>query len=245
MIQTTVVLLPGLDGTEVFFRPLMERLPPTILPLALNYPDAGPHGYPGLLDFVRQKLTRFPHYVVLASSFSGPLAVMLAAAEQQKVRGVILVATFASSPNGRLSRLRFFVRTPLVAVLRFARRLPIWTRRPREDRLRIAKEETWSRVSARNLAGRARAALGADLCETLSRCIQPLLCVAYDADDVVPLQCADEIRRHCRHARCVILPGGHLAMFSDPGPLAAEIVRFVEMDCVTTGFSHAQSGAPA
>ena len=67
--------------------------------------------------------------------------------------------------------------------------------------------------------------------EALTRCEQPLLCVTYDADDVVPPRCADEIRRHCAHARRVTLPGGHLAMFSDPGPLAAEIVQFVETDC--------------
>jgi pimeloyl-[acyl-carrier protein] methyl ester esterase len=243
VIDTTLVLLPGLDGTEVFFRPLMERLPATIRPLALNYPDAGPHGYRALLDFVRRELADIPRYVVLASSFSGPLAVMLAAAEPRKVRGVILAATFASSPNAPLTRLRFVVRTPLVAVLRFARRLPIWMLRPRQDALRIAKQETWTRVSARGLAGRARAALGADMRETLGRCRQPFLCVTYDADDVVPPWCADEIRGHCTHARRVTLPGGHLAMFSDPGLLAAEIVRFVEVDCAPAGVRHSQTAS--
>jgi pimeloyl-ACP methyl ester carboxylesterase len=69
--------------------------------------------------------------------------------------------------------------------------------------------------------------------ETLRGCEQPLLCVTYEADAVVPLSCADEIRDHCMHARRVTLPGGHLAMFTDPEPLAAEIVRFVEVDCAS------------
>jgi pimeloyl-ACP methyl ester carboxylesterase len=231
MIDTILVLLPGLDGTEVFFRPLMERLPPTIRPLPLNYPDGGPHDYRALLDFVRRELADIPRYAVLASSFSGPLAVMLAATEARRVRGVILAATFASSPSAPLALLRFAVRTPLVAVLRFARRLPIWILVPQRNALRIAKRETWSRVSAHGLAARARAALGADMRETLMRCGQPLLCVTYDMDRVVPPWCADEIQRHCMRARRVTLPGGHLAMFGDPGPLAAEIVRFVEVDC--------------
>jgi len=242
---TTLILLPGLDGTEVFFRPLMERLPTTLLPLALNYPAAGPHGYGALLDFVREELADIPRYVVLASSFSGPLAILLAASEPRKVRGVILAATFASSPGGSLTHLRFAVRTPLVAVLRFARRLPIWILRPRRDALRIAKQETWSRVSARALATRARAALGADMRETLRRCGQPLLCVTYDADDVVPARCADEIQGHCTQARRITLPGGHLAMFSDPEPLAAAIVRFVEVDCASAGVRLPQASASA
>lgn len=245
MIETTLVLLPGLDGTEVFFRPLMKRLPATIRPLALNYPDAGPYDYRALLDFVRGQLADIPHCVVLASSFSGPLAVMLAAAEPRKVRGMILAATFVSSPSLPLARLSFAVRTPLVAVLRLARRLPIWILRPREDALRIAKQETWSRVSAHGLAGRARAALGADVREVLSRCQQPLLWITYDADDVVPTWRADEIRRYCIHARSVTLPGEHLAMFRDPESLAAEIVRFVEVDCAPAGPRLTQAPAPA
>jgi len=245
VIDTTLVLLPGLDGTEVFFRPLMERLPATIRPLALNYPDVGPHGYHELLDFVRGQLADIPCYVVLASSFSGPLAVMLAAAEPRRVRGMILAATFVSSPSFPLARLRFAVRTPLVAMLRLARRLPIWILRPQQDALRIAKQETWSRVSARGLAGRARAALGADVREALSRCQQPLLWITYDADDVVPMWCGDEIRRYCVHARSVTLPGEHLAMFRDPESLAAEIVRFVEVDCASAGLRITQAPAPA
>jgi pimeloyl-ACP methyl ester carboxylesterase len=245
VIDTTLVLLPGLDGTEVFFRPLMERLPATIRSLPLNYPDVGPHGYHALLDFVRGQLADIPRYVVLASSFSGPLAVMLAAAEPRRVRGMILAATFVSSPGLPLARVRFAVRTPLVAVLRLARRLPVWILRPQQDALRIAKRETWSRVSARGLAGRARSALGADMRETLRCCRQPVLWVTYDADDVVPPSCADEIRRHCMHARRVTLTGGHLAMFRDPEPLAAEIVRFVEVDCAPEGVRLPQAPASA
>jgi pimeloyl-ACP methyl ester carboxylesterase len=245
VIDTTLILLPGLDGTDVFFRPLMERLPPTIRPRALNYPSAGPHGYPALLDFARSQLADVSRYVVLASSFSGPLAVMLAAAEPRKVHGVILAATFVSSPSLSIARLRFAVRTPLVAVIRLTRRLPIWIRRPPQDALRIAKRETWSRVSARELAGRARAALGADVRETLRQCQQPVLSVNYDADDVVPPWCADEIGRHCPHARRVTLPGGHLAMFHDPEPLAAEIARFVQVDCAPAGVRLSLSPASA
>jgi pimeloyl-[acyl-carrier protein] methyl ester esterase len=242
---TTLILLPGLDGTEVFFRPLMERLPTTIRPLALNYPDAGPHDYRALLEFVRQELAGIPRYVVLASSFSGPLAIMLAMSEPRKVCGMILIATFASSPNVALTRLRFAARTPLVSALRFARRLPIWMRMSPQDALRIAKQETWSRVTSRALAGRARAALGADMRETLRRCKQPMLCVNYEADDVVPTSCADEIVDHSMHARRVALPGGHLAMFGDPRPLATEIVRFIEVDCARQRVKLLQATASA
>ena len=237
MGNTTLVLFPGLDGTEVFLRPLMDRLPATISPRAFEYPEGGPYTYGALLDLVRRELAGLPQYVVLASSFSGPLAVMLATAEPRKVCGVILAATFASPPSRPLSRLRFAIRGPMVGAARFARRLPIWILRPVDDPLRMAKRETWARVSSRALAARARAALSADVRDTLSHCAQPVLCVTYAADGVVPPWCADEIRRHCAHARSIALPGGHLALFTDPGPLVTEIARFVASDCAPAGFS--------
>jgi pimeloyl-ACP methyl ester carboxylesterase len=229
-----LVLLPGLDGTETFLRPLLERLPSTIRPRAMNYPDAGPYDYAALLEIVRHNLVDASCYVVLACSFSGPLAIMLAAAEPSRVRGIILIATFATLPNGPRKWARSMLRTPIVAVIRIARRLPIWSLRPKDDPLRIAKRETWSRVSARGLAGRARAALSADERRTVRRCHQPVLCVEYEGDEVMPAWCMDEIQRHCARSRRITLRGGHLAMFSDPDPLAAEIVRFVEIDCASS-----------
>lgn len=245
MEPTTLVLLPGLDGTDVFFRPLMERLPATIRPLALNFPGAGPYGYDDLLDLARRAVADVPSCYVLAASFSGPLSVMLAAAEPDKVRGVVLVATFVSAPRRTIAPMRFAVRTPLVWALRFARRLPIWLLRPSLDALRIAKQETWSRVSARALAARARAALAIDVRETLRRLGQPVLCVSYDADTVVRSHCTEEILAHCDRARLVTLPGGHLAMFSDPAPLAAEIVRFIADDPAEASLKPLRSAASA
>jgi pimeloyl-ACP methyl ester carboxylesterase len=244
-MDTNLVLLPGLDGTDVFLRPLVERLPARARPLVLTYPDAGPHDYRALFDLTYQALAGIPRCVLLASSFSGPLAVMLAAAEPCKVCGLILVATFASSPSRQLTQLRFAIRTPLVTVIRIGRRLPVWALRSPRDALRIAKRETWSRVSSRSLAARARTALGADVRETLKRCTQPVLCVSYDADEVVPSSCADDISRYCMHVRRVTLPGGHLAIFTDPGSLAAEITRFINVDCAPQPITPSGAAASA
>lgn len=221
-----LVLLPGLDGTEVFIRPLLARLPPGIVTRTIQFPDDGPYSYPELLVLVRQQLDEIPACYVLACSFSGPLAVMLAAAAPDKVRGLILNATFLRSPRPALAPLRFAIRGPLVWTLRLLRRLPVWAR-PGNDSTRIAKRETWARVSARGLAGRARAVLGSDVRELWRGCRLPALCVIYDADKVVPRRWSEEIVASRPSTRLVTLPGGHLGMFDDPQALVAEIVRFV------------------
>src|SRR5262249_21500880 len=148
-----LVLLPGLDGTDVFFRPLAALLPPSIRPLVVRFPQSGDNGYDELLGFVRRAVAKIPEFYVLGSSFSGPLAVLLAATEP-RVRGIILSASFLRSPRPTVARFKFAAVGPVIWMLRAARRIPVWTLRRRQDALRRAKAETWSNVSAHCLAKR-------------------------------------------------------------------------------------------
>lgn len=225
-----LVLLPGLDGTEVFFRPLLAQLPPQIRTLVLSLPDRGPYGYDGLESEIRRHLEGLPAYYLLAASFSGPLAVRLAAAQPERVRGLILVATFLRAPKPCLVPLRFAIRAPLVWTLRLLRRLPVWLLHRRGDAVREAKNETWRRTSARALAGRARAVLTVDVRNRLAGCCVPLLCVAYAADRVVPRHYTREILASQPAGRYAVLAGGHLGMFTHARDLARCVAEFIGAD---------------
>jgi pimeloyl-ACP methyl ester carboxylesterase len=223
----TLVLLPGLDGTEVFFRPLLASLPGWINPRVVCFPQTGPSGYGELLSLVRLAVADIPEFFVLGSSFSGPLAVMLAAAEPEKVRGVILSATFLASPRRDLAWLRFAAIGPVIWTFRAVRRIPVWTLRRRSDPFRRAKAETWSRVPAHALAARLRAVMGVDVRDALRACTLPVLCLTFGGDRTVRRDCGEEILQCCPAARFVTLPGGHFAMVNDPGRSAAEIAGFM------------------
>lgn len=226
-MNSTLLLLPGMDGTDVFFRPLLEKLPPSVRPIVVTLPSTRCNGYADLLEHVREVISDLPEFYVLGSSFSGPLAVMLAASEPERVRGIILSATFVTSPRPRMSRFRFLMRGPVIGTTRFLRRLPIWLGRAKQDPFRIAKAETWTRVTSKTLASRIRTLLAVDVRRELNQCLQPTLCVTFDDDDAVPPEKAKEIVREARNARRVELPGPHLAMVLDPEPLAREIEKFV------------------
>ena len=206
----------------------MERLPKSIQAQVICYPQTGPGGYDSLLAHVRELAAQLPAFYVLGSSFGGPLAIQLAAAEPANVKGLILCASFVRAPIRSLPGLRFFVRGPLVWLLRFARRIPLWIRRERRDPLRIAKSETWSRVPARALAARARAALAVDMRALLRVCASPVLAIEFVDDTVVPRRSGDEIRDVRPSAHRITLRGGHLAVHADPAPVAAEVGRFIE-----------------
>src|SRR5262245_43947170 len=98
-----LVLLPGLDGTDIFFQPLLAALPSDVQVLVVSYPDHGEQDYATLLALIHERLTEIESCIVLGWSFSGPLALQLARTEPDKVRGVILAASFVRSPNRLLT----------------------------------------------------------------------------------------------------------------------------------------------
>lgn len=224
---TTLVLLPGLDGTDVFFRPLLAVLPQAVRPVVVCLPTSGSNTYTDLLAFVRHALAELAECYVLGWSFSGPLALMLAAAEPTKVRGVILSATFVRPPQPRLAWLRFAVTTPVIWVLRASRRVPGWLGRGLTDPVQGAMAETWARVGAKVVAARVRAILTVDAREPLRRCRPPVLYLASSHDEVVPHRNVEEVVRVRPSVQVRTIQGRHLAMYTNPAAAVSVILEFV------------------
>jgi pimeloyl-ACP methyl ester carboxylesterase len=225
--MTSLVLLPGLDGTKTFFEPLLATLPGWVQPLVVDYPRSRGTEYGELLTVVRAAVAETPEFFVLGWSFSGPLALMLADAEPKKVRGVIHSATFIRSPHQLLALLKFVLVGPAVWLWRASRRLPLWLLRPRDDPFRRAKSRTWTQVPAGVIAARLRAVLGVDAREALRRCRQPMLYIASSRDKIVPKENVDEIARLRQSVKVVTISGQHLAMYTNPQSAAQAIASFI------------------
>src|SRR5262249_42450922 len=150
--------------------------------------------YDSLLALVQAHLLRVSDCIVLGWSFSGPLALRLARAEPDKVRGVILAASFVRAPNRLLEVLGGLLAGPLVWLWRAGRRRPLLLR-PRSDVLREAKMRTWRQVGARVLAQRLRVILRVDARADLQACALALLYIASEDDGIVPQRNAQEIAR--------------------------------------------------
>jgi hypothetical protein len=226
--KTTLVLLPGLDGTEVFFRPLLAALPVWINPVVVTFPPTGPNGYADLLPVVRAAIAGHEDFYILGWSFSGPLALMIAASEPVKTKGVILCASFVRSPlPGRLwPRLLAFA--PFIGFLRFVRRVPIFLGKSPGNPYRRDKAETWSRVSAAVLAKRIRAILAVDARDHLHTCPRRVLYLASSHDEIVSPNCGDEVVREKENAVLITIDGPHLAMYTNPLAAVGAIVPFME-----------------
>ena len=115
MTLPSLVLLPGLDGTGLLFGPLLAALPSEVAPIVVSYPGDSPLAYSELLPLVLAALPTDRPFVLLGESFSGPLAVMAAAARPAGLVGVVLCASFIRNPHSYVpSFLATAVRSPVL-----------------------------------------------------------------------------------------------------------------------------------
>jgi pimeloyl-ACP methyl ester carboxylesterase len=97
--MTTLLLLPGLDGTGLVFEPLVTHLPAEIETQLVRYPADRLMSLQEHVAFAKKQCPKKKPFVLLAESFSGPIALQLLADPPENLIGVIFVATFAHYPS--------------------------------------------------------------------------------------------------------------------------------------------------
>ncbi len=95
--RKSIVLLPGMDGTGTLFKPLLNQLTDHKCQV-IALPKSGPQDYVTLTNHVKNALPD-GEFILLAESFSGPIAVQLAQMKMAHLKGIIFVATFISPPR--------------------------------------------------------------------------------------------------------------------------------------------------
>src|SRR5262245_9060176 len=88
-----LVLLQGMDGSGALLTELVECLASFRPVLVISFPNDKPLTYDDLTACVVERLPE-SRFVLLGESFSGPIAIEVAA-RQQRVAGLVLAASFA------------------------------------------------------------------------------------------------------------------------------------------------------
>ncbi len=111
-----LVLLPGLDGTGLMFRPLLDALPPDLDRVVIDYPPATFRPCRDLADLAASLIPAGREVVVLAESYSGLVCLELLRRGLPQIKAVVFAACFTASPRPLLLRLARLL--PLAAILR-------------------------------------------------------------------------------------------------------------------------------
>jgi pimeloyl-ACP methyl ester carboxylesterase len=228
MRELTLVLLPGLDGSGVMFRPLLRHLAPDIQPIVVTYPPHKALGYDELLPHVLAALPRSLPFVLLGESFSGPLALMAAATRPSGLRGVVLCATFVRNPVRFRPGWLWHLARPLVFRLfpklsRLKAKLAGYS----TPELNGLLTEALADVTPQVLARRVRAVLKVDVVCELVSCPVPILYLRGERDRVVPGHNVSEIIAARPDVEVARLAAPHHVLQDQPAPAAAAISTFI------------------
>jgi len=231
MAITSLVLLPGLDGTGLLFADFvaeLQRIAPEIEPIVVRYPTDVPLGYSELDRIARELLPKDRSFVLLGESFSGPLAISIAASRPPGLAGLILVCTFAKYPRTLFRWLQSL--TPVLPVkgriVRLARKIA--AHQPVSPEVERQLTEANGKVSSEVFRRRISELLKIDVSDKVAQIDAPLLDVRALKDGVVPNLAANPIRRCARSVSIVEMEGPHFILQAKPRETAEVIRDFVQ-----------------
>jgi pimeloyl-ACP methyl ester carboxylesterase len=181
-----------------------------------------------LLPLVEAAAAECGEFVVVGESFSGPLALMLAARRPPGLRGVVLCASFVRFPLPVPQRW-LGVFQPWVFRFR-PHRLISWVLLGRHRRGELGRllGEAVRSVSGEAMAARARAVMGLDVTAELRACPVPVLYLRAREDRVVRRGCWRAVQAARPDAEVAELSGPHLLLQAAPSEAAAVIASFCE-----------------
>jgi|ERR1700722_955880 pimeloyl-[acyl-carrier protein] methyl ester esterase len=226
-LTPTLVLLPGLDGTGKLFAEFLKALDLGSRAHVVPYPPDIPLGYDELEPIVRAALPTRSPFVLLGESFSGPLAIRIAARPPPGLAALVLCVTFASNPYPHLGwarRLAPFL--PLKSLPRWLRAPLMWgsaspSKAPRQSQRAMAG------VAAGVIRRRIAALLAVDETAALARITVPTLVLCALGDRVVSQAATARIMRGIRHGQRVDMEGPHLLLQTCPHECAAAVLKFI------------------
>ena len=222
-----LVLLPGLDGTGKLFSEFVKSLGSSVDSRIVAYPKDRALGYDELEALVLAALPRDRRFILLGESFSGPIAIRIAARSPAGLVALILCGTFAKNPFPWLGWAR-----PLAAYLPL-KSLPRWMRAPlmwgsaSPQRAPARTERAMADVSPDVIRRRIGALLAVNETAALTRIHLPILVLRARHDRVISPAATRWILKAQPGAELSEVDGPHLLLQTRPTECAALVLHFV------------------
>jgi pimeloyl-[acyl-carrier protein] methyl ester esterase len=225
--MTALVVLPGLDGTGTLHAEFVASVGPAFdAVIVVPYPPDKALGYDALEALVRAQLPPTAPFVLLGESFSGPIALSIAADPPPNLVGLVLSTTFAKSPVPLLS--------PLGALTRIApvRTLPpsvlswLLFGRWATPQLEVALQRALLTVSPAVLRSRAGAAIQANVSACLGSIRVPALYLRATHDRLLSAAAGRHILSALSQCARVDIAGPHLLLQAAPVDCARAVSTF-------------------
>lgn len=225
--SVSLVLLPGLDGTGLLFKPLVAALPAAITPIIVRYPGERHLSYQELLPIVLEALPRSDPFILLGESFSGPLAAMIAADRPKNMVGLILCASFVTKPWRFVGlAIPILSRGPIFNLYMPYKRIRARLGGYSTPQRRALIEQMHKLVPPHVFASRVRMVFRVDAREALRSCEMPMLYLKAARDMVVPGRNLRVIQQIKPSIQVVTIGSSHMVLQRHPVEAAEAISAF-------------------
>ena len=231
--KLTLLLLPGMDGTGELFADFVTLLPSWIEPRVVGYTRDQELTYAQLLPILKAALPSDAPFVILAESFSTPLAVMFAAERRKGLRALVLCAGFVLPPGRHVLRRIALILGPVL----FSFRLPKTICRHflvGDNASKGLVDEvcaTVSTVSGGVLSHRLQSVLSCN-CERELRSVSvPLLYISGLQDRLVRRSSFQEVQHSRPEARLASIEAPHLIFQTKPHEAIEVVLSFLRQAC--------------
>lgn len=218
-----IILLPGLDGTGTLLAEIEALLSVGHSVARLQFPP-DLFRYDALTAWVERRLPN-DDFLLVAESFSGPLAVMIASGKPAGLKGVVFAATFAQSP-----RKAPVVLAHVLQGLPIKSRLFAWLAQPflmgrwANKEFTTAFRQAIRLVPAVTLAGRLKEVRNVDVVPQLKCLTVPSLYLMAAQDRLVPKAISLEFEQTTETV--IQIDGPHCLLQAKPNGTATHILNF-------------------
>jgi pimeloyl-[acyl-carrier protein] methyl ester esterase len=224
--MTHLVVLPGLDGTATMHGDFVDAVRPSFETVSvIAYPSDQILPYSELEALVRDSLPE-GRFVLLGESFSGPIAISIAATQPRGLAGLVLSTSFARKPAPLLSGFAAFVAFAPV------RTLPEWMLSYvllgpwRTPELMSSLQHTLEGVAPEVLRARVAAAMRIDVSSRVAEINLPILYLRATNDRLMPSAASREIASRAKNVSLVDIRGPHLLLQTAPQACAQAVAEF-------------------
>lgn len=216
-----------MDGTGLLFADFISALGPEFKTRVATYPADPSLGYDELEVVARSFLPHDEPFILLAESFSGPIAISIAASKPIGLASLILCCSFVRSPQPLLARAGGILGLFPATLLPMAILSKYLLGRYSSVRLRAALREALAAVSSNILRARAKAVGIVDVTAKLAEIEIPVLYLRATHDLLVTRASCDLILETAPDVRVAELEGPHLLLQAEPSAAAAVVRDFV------------------
>lgn len=225
--KAAIVVLPGMDGMAALSSVFADMMRATFESVVtISYPPDRFLGYGELEALVRSLLPKDTPYVLLGQSFSGPIAISIAAARPSGLMGLILSTAFSQSPLPWLSPLSSL--TGIAPVRALPRAVLSWFLLGRwaTQELESMLQASLRAVKPSVLRSRAAAALEIDVSHGLSAIAVPVLCLRASNDRLFSSEVSARMLKAIPRAEVKDISGPHLLLQASPSACAEAILEY-------------------